>query len=169
MKWYSYVICVVLILVGTYFGICFGQELTSTSYVNGSIDISKQFSQESFCYSNSSVVFYPTAGGEEYDFEIDLLEVDGFDAERKDYTVRLNKYDLIDTESTGGSISANVEMDFYNVDGTLAHNGKMSILIRFLSTKTQLKMSCPDALSASYFEQYFTDNGIKLEVIENLG
>jgi len=58
MKWYTYVICFVLIIVGTFLGIELYKDIKAESYVNGSIDISNQFSQESFNYSSTSVVFY---------------------------------------------------------------------------------------------------------------
>ncbi len=168
MKWYSYIICSFLILVGCFFGIKFYQDLTATSYVNGSIDITNKFSQDSFYYVNSSVVFYPTENSEAYAFEIDCLETENFDGERKEYKVVLNNYILTDTTITGGSISSVIKMDFYDVDGKLLHNAEMNLLIRFLSEKTQLKLSCADQTSATYFENYFSDNGIRLGVIEQL-
>lgn len=168
MKWYSYIICCVLILVGTFFGIKFYQDITATSYVNGSIDISNQFSRESFYYSNSSVVLYPTENSESYTFEIELVKTEGFDGERKKYEVVLNDYVLTDTVITGGAVNSNVKMDFYDVDGTLLHNAEMKITIRFLSGKTQLCLACTDQESATYFENYFTDNGIRLAVNEIL-
>lgn len=168
MKWYSYIICSILILVGCFYGIKFYQDVTATSYVNGSIDISNKFSQDSFYYVSSSVAFYPTENSEAYTFEIDCLETDNFDGERKDYKVVLNDYVLINSVITGGSVRSVVQMDFYDVDGNLLHNAEMDLLIRFLSEKTQLKLSCADQTSATYFENYFNDNGIRLGVIELL-
>ena len=43
MKWYSYVICFVLILVGAFCGIQLYREVKAESYINGSIDISNKF------------------------------------------------------------------------------------------------------------------------------
>ena len=58
MKWYTYLICFILIVVGVFCGIELYREVKAESYVNGSIDISNKFSQESFNYSSTSVVFY---------------------------------------------------------------------------------------------------------------
>lgn len=167
MKWYSYIICTIAILLGMFFGIKFYQELTSTSYTNGSINIENQFSQETFDFRNSAVVFYPTENSEAYSFEIDLVKTNGFDGERKDYTVILNDYILYESNITGGAVKSDVQMDFYDTEGNLMHEAKMSITIRFLSSKTQLILSCPDLTSATYFENYFTNNGIRLLVMEN--
>ena len=58
MKWYTYVICFVLIIVGVFSGMQFYRELKAESYVNGSIDITNRFSEETFNYSSTSLVFY---------------------------------------------------------------------------------------------------------------
>ena len=166
MKWYTYLICIVLIIIGIFAGTAFYNEATATSYKNGSINIENQFSQEQFFYSNSAVVFYPTENSEAYAFEIDLNKTEGFDAEVNEYEVYLNGFILLDTTFTGGSVTSNVAMDFYDVDGSLVHEGSLNILIRFLNNKTQLKLSCPDVESATYFEEYFTTNGIRLAVLE---
>lgn len=166
MKWYTYLICIVLIIAGIFAGTAFYNEATATSYKNGSINIENQFSQEQFYYSNSAVVFYPNENSEAYTFEIDLNKTEGFDAEVNEYEVYLNGFVLLDTTFTGGSITSNVDMHFYNVDGEVAHEGEMTILLRFLNNKTQLKLSCPDVTSATYFEEYFTTNGIRLAVLE---
>ena len=155
-------------IVGIFVGVNGYQDITATSYVNGDVDISNKFSQEQFFYSNSSVVFYPTENSESYSFEIDLLKTEGFDPNNKEYKVELNDYELTNATFTGGTVRSNVLMDFYDVDGELACNGEMNLVIRFLSGKTQLILSCPDESSASYFESYFTDYGIRLSVIEIL-
>ena len=168
MKWYSYLICCLCIIVGVFFGLNWYQDVTAQSYVNGDINISNKFSQESFNYSSSAVVFTPTENAESYAFETELIEVDGFNGVKKDYTVKLNEYVLTDTTITAGSVKANVNMDFYDTEGDVVCNGELTIVIRFLSDKTQLQLSCPNQASATFFENYFSDNGIRLLVIENL-
>ena len=168
MKWYSYIICFVLVIVGAFFGVELYNQATATSYINGSIDISNQFSQEAFSYSNSAVVFYPIENAEAYTFETELVKVEDFDATRKEYQVTLNDFVLTDTTITAGAVNSNVRMDFYDVNGSVLCEGKMIIVIRFLSGKTQLVLYCADQDSATYFEQYFTDNGIRLTVDEIL-
>ena len=168
MKWTSYIICSILILFGIYYGVLFGQDLTSTSYENGEISITNRFSMDSFMYSGSGVVFSPTANEDAYVYEIDLLKTEGFDSQRKEYKVELNNYVLTDTTMSAGAVSSNVKMDFYNTEGEVICNGQMNIIIRFLNSKTQLRMSCPDETSAIFFEQHFIDNGLLLRVIEIL-
>ena len=168
MKWYTYLICFILIIVGVFCGIELYKEIKAESYVNGSIDISNKFSQESFNYSSSSVTFYHDNYDttNTYSFQKDLLVVDSFNGKEKTYQVVLNDYILLDTEFNPGSIFSNVEIDFYDTEGNVICNTEMKISIVFLSNKTQLTLSTIGDKNAGFIQQYFTDNGIRLQVIE---
>ena len=170
MKWYTYLICFILIVVGVFCGIELYREVKAESYINGSIDISNKFSQESFNYSSTSVVFYHDLydDTDTYSFEKDLLKVDDFNGEKKEYKVILNDYVLIGSEINAGSIFSVVNMDFYDTNGNIVCNSTMKISIQFLSNKTQLTLVTTGQESASFLEQYFSDNGIRLRVIEIL-
>ena len=170
MKWYTYIICFILIVVGVFCGIELYREVKAESYINGSIDISNKFSQESFNYSSTSVVFYHDLydDTDTYSFEKDLLKVDDFNGVKKQYKVVLNDYVLIGSEINAGSIFSVVNMDFYDTNGNIVCNSTMKISIQFLSNKTQLTLVTIGQESASFLEQYFSDNGIRLRVIEIL-
>lgn len=170
MKWYSYIICFVLILVGAFCGIELYKEIKAESYVNGSIDISNQFSQESFNYSSTSVVFYHDMYDDTntYTFEIDLKRVESFNGLEKEYRVTFNDYILVSADINAGSIFSDVAIDFYDTNGNIVCNSLMKVSIQFLSNKTQLTISTTGNTNASFLEQYFSDNGIRLKVIEIL-
>ena len=103
-----------------------------------------------------------------YSFEKDLLKVDDFNGEKKQYKVILNDYVLVEAEVNAGSIFTAINMDFYDTNGNIVCNSTMQISIQFLSNKTQLTLVTKDQQSASFLEQYFSDNGISLRVIEIL-
>ena len=170
MKWYSYVTCFVLIVVGGFCGIELYREVKAESYINGSIDISNKFSQENFNYSSTSLIFYHDLydDTDTYIFEQDLLKVENFNGQKNEYEVWLNDFILLDTEFNAGSIYSTVKMDFYNEFGEIICNSSMEISIKFLSGKTQLTLSTIGQENASFFEQYFADNGIRLMVLEIL-
>ena len=170
MKWYSYIICFVLIIVGTTCGIQLYKEVKAESYVNGSIDISNQFSQENFNYSSTSVVFYHDLydDTDTYLFEKDLLKIENFNGQKNTYEVWLNDFILLDTDYNAGSIYSTVKMDFYDEYGSVINNAEMKISIKYLSSKTVLTLSTTGQENASFLEQYFADNGIRLKVIEIL-
>ena len=168
MKWYIYLICFVLIIVGVFCGIELYKEVKAESYVTGSIDISNKFEMESFNYSSSSVAFYH----DDYDttntytFQKDLLVVDNFNGKEKTYQVVLNDYILLDSEFNPGSIFSSVAFDFYDTNGNVVCNAEMKISIVFLSNKTQLTLTTIGDKNSSFLQQYFTDNGIRLKVVE---
>ncbi len=170
MKWYTYLICFILIIVGSFCGMRLYTEIKAESYVNGSIDISNKFVQESFYYYNSSVVFYHDAYDETetYSFEKELLKVEDFNGNEKQYKVELNNFVILNPDINAGSVFSQLNMDFYNTDGNVVCKGTLDISIKFLSNKTTLTLTTKSNEQASFFEQYFVDNGIRLKVIEIL-
>lgn len=170
MKWYWYIICVILVLLGVFCGIQLYREVKAESYVNGSIDISNKFSQESFKYTNTSVVFYHDIydDTDTYTFEADCLKVDDFNGLTNTYQVVLNDYILLESEINAGSVFTNVNLDFYDTYGEIIKSVDMQISIKFLSDKTQLTLATTGNENASFLEQYFSNNGIRLYVNEIL-
>ena len=138
-----YLLCFVIIVCGVFCGIRLYKEIKAESYINGSIDISNRFSQERFNYSSTSVVFYHDLydDTQTYTFEKELLKVDDFDG---------------------------VNMDFYNTEGKVVNSASMKISVKFLSGNTQLMLATTGKENASFLEQYFKDNGIRLQIIEIL-
>ena len=161
-----YLLAFVLIVVGVFCGIQLYKEIKAESYINGSIDISNRFSQESFNYSSTSVVFYHDLYDDTntYYFEKDLLKVDDFDGKKNSYEVVLNDYVLINAAVNSGSVSATLYMDFYDTDGQIVHSATLKISVKFLSGKTQLTLATTGSVNASFLEQYFADNGIRLQI-----
>ena len=163
-----YILAFALIVAGVFCGLQLYKEVKAESYVNGTIDISNRFSQESFKYSATSVVFYHDLydDTDTYYFEKELLKVDSFDGAQKTYNVVLNDYILLNCEIKAGSVYATVVLDFYNTDGQIVNSASMKISVMFLSSKTQLTLATTGNTNASFLEQYFADNGIRLQIIE---
>lgn len=163
-----YILAFALIVAGVFCGLQLYKEVKAESYVNGTIDISNRFSQESFKYSATSVVFYHDLydDTDTYYFEKELLKVDSFDGAQKTYNVVLNDYILLNCEIKAGSVYATVVLDFYNTDGQIVNSASMKISVKFLSSKTQLTLANTGNTNASFLEQYFADNGIRLQIIE---
>ena len=165
-----YLLAFVIIVVGVFCGIRLYKEIKAESYINGSIDISNRFTQESFNYSSTSAVFYHDLydDTDTYTFEKDLLKVENFDGKKKTYQVVLNDYVLLNTEINAGSVFATVNMDFYDTNGNVINSALMKISVKFLSNKTTLTLATTGKENASFLEQYFADNGIRLRIIEIL-
>lgn len=165
-----YLLAFVIIVVAVFCGIRLYKEIKAESYINGSIDISNRFTQESFNYSSTSAVFYHDLydDTDTYTFEKDLLKVENFDGKKKTYQVILNDYVLLNTEINAGSVFATVDMDFYDTNGNVINSAVMRISVKFLSNKTTLTLATTGKENASFLEQYFADNGIRLRIIEIL-
>lgn len=163
-----YILAFALLVVGVFCGIQFYKEVRAESYVNGSIDISNRFSQESFNYSATSVVFYHDLYDETdtYTFEKDLLKVETFDGSKKTYQVQLNDFVLLNCEINSGSVFGVVNIDFYDTDGNIVNSAVLNISVKFLSNKTTLTLATNGKENASFLEQYFSDNGIRLKIME---
>lgn len=168
MRWWGYLICFILIVAGVFCGLQLYKEITAESYVNGSIDISNRFSQESFRYKSTSVVFYHDLydDTDTYYFNKELLKTENFDGEKNTYKVTLNDYVLFNTEVKAGSVYSTVTIDFYNTQGELVRSADMSLSVKFLSNKTQLTLATSGNENARFLEQYFSDNGLRLQIVE---
>lgn len=170
MKWYTYLICFVLVMVGTFCGIQLYKEVKAESYINGSIDISNKFSQENLNYSSTSLVFYHDLydDTDTYSFEQDLPKVENFNGQKKSYELWLNDFIILDAEFNAGSVYSTVQLDFYNEYGNILYSSKLNISVKYLSSKTLITLSTKGQESASFLEQYFKDNGIRLKIVEIL-
>ena len=103
-----------------------------------------------------------------YSFEQDLPKVEEFNGQKKSYELWLNDFIILDAEFNAGSVYATVLLDFYNEYGNILHSSSLNISVKYLSSKTQITLSTKGQESASFLEQYFKDNGIRLKVVEIL-
>ena len=166
MKWYTYIFCFLIIIVGFFCGIELYKDIKAESYINGSIDITNVLSQESFSYSSTSLVFYHDLYDETntWYFENDLVKVNDFNGLENDYKLFLNDYLLLDTTYSAGSVSSVMNLELYDTNGDCKAELEMNISIKFLNDKTTLLITTNGEESAKYLEQYFADNGFKLKI-----
>ena len=57
-------------------------------------------------------------------------------------------------------------MDFITPEGGVNLNGSISVSVRFLSDKTNLKITTGSQVEADYFSDYFNTFGFRLDVYE---
>jgi len=167
----KYSICGVLLVAGIFCGIDLYKNLTAESYIRGSINIENRFTMESFNYSSTSVIFYNDLYDttDTWTYSIDLKPVDDFNGQKHQYQLVINDYVIWGTVVNAGSINAEFVMDFYDTNGVMICSAKMDIQIMFYSNKTALSLVVVGSQSASFLEQYFDDNGIRLYVNEIKG
>jgi len=166
MKLIQYIICYLIIISSVFCGIGLYNELTSESYINGSLNIENTFITEDFIYSNTQVTFYHDIYDETelYYFTIDLLPIEDFNGLKNNYEIIINNYILYHAEITAGAISASLSIDFYDTTGIIECSSELIINVSFLSSKTILILSTYGQQSSQFLQQYFTDNGINLSI-----
>ena len=166
MKWYVYVICVVLIILGILCGIKLYKEIKSESYVNGSIDIENIFSQKDFAYSTTSFTLYHDLYDDTntYVFEQNLLQVEDFNGLENQYLVFFNDKLITNTQITAGAVYSTIEIDFYSISGNLISKVQANLSLKFFSDKTNLLVSVQGQENANLFEQYAKANGFRLKI-----
>lgn len=159
-----YIIACAIIVCGIFCSIQFFKEATATSYVRGEITTRNSFSQEQFMYSTSSLSLYEDVYNNTYSYESEQLPVDDFNGRQYTYEVKLNNFNIIDADIDSGNIAFTVHMKFYSPTNELLCNGSIKFNIKFLSNKTMVSIITYSNEEASFFEQYFDDYGLKLEV-----
>lgn len=157
-----------MIIIGTFSGIQLFKEIKAESYVNGSIDVTNKFSQESYNYTASAVTFYHENNDntDTYTFEANTLKVEDYNGEKNKYNLLLNDYIVTNTQFNAGSILGIIDIDFHDVNGDIVCTARLNISIQFLSNESKLKLSTTGKIQADYLTQYFNDNGIRLQVVE---
>jgi len=169
MKWYTYIICFIVIIAGVFSGNYAYKRATAKSYVHGSIDITNEFELKAFEYASSEVTFYEDIyNNNSYKFETDLKKVTNFNGVDKYYTITLNEYVLKNSVIIAGSTFSIFNIEFYSIENVLECSAELKITIKFLSNKTTMELYTADSIQASYLERYFKDNSIRLKIIENL-
>lgn len=174
MKFWSYIISLVLIVAGVICGIMYFEKVSAESYVTGSIDIENKFVSESFNYTASSLSFSDvddsseSSSNKHFYFTTNLLPVENFNGEECSYSVTLNGCDIYDVKTSLGIVSFDFELNFYAPDGSLSFESLMHCNITFLNNKTVLRFDCYGEENKNYLETYFSGNGIRLTVLESL-
>ena len=171
MKWYTYIICSILILLGVFFSFKYYQQFNKSSYENGSIDISNEFELEYFNYYSDDIVFYPPDiydSSNIYRYSNNLAKCPTFNGDEKNYNVLLNGLQLNDCQFSLGSVKTTLYYEFYDIDGSTLTNVQLELCVNFYSDRTELHMSVVGSSNAQYMQQYFYDNGFNLKIVELL-
>lgn len=164
MKWYTYIICGVLIFFGVYFGIRFWKDVTAESYVNGSITASNVFETDEFSYSATVINYYAQNDGS-YAFNTSTLPVTDFNGAKYSYKVLFNGNQILNADIKAGEITFSYRLNFYNTDGSLIIEGITFVNVTFLADSTNLSLSVENYEQSAWFNSYFGNEGFSLKVV----
>lgn len=170
MKWYSYLICCILIIIGVF---C-------------TIELIEVFSVKSGEYGN--VISYQTHSEYEefskYDFgsidfqsenfidykNVSTFGAENFDGTKQEYTLFFNGQPLNNVVQTAGRISGNCLLKFKNLNGEDVCIADVHFVVEYLASETRITSTITNENnSVSYLNSYMEINGAVLQVVSKGG
>ena len=166
MKWYSYLICCLIIIAGIFCSIELVNIFSVKSGEYGSIitfesknnynEISKfdfgtiEFDTEDYINYTSTTTYAPT----------------NFDGTKKEYLMFFNEQPLNNIVSNAGRLSGEISIRFYNLEGEEITTAKLNFVIEFTANLTKVSVTTIDEdQSSSYLNSYMQINGAVLRVV----
>lgn len=167
MKWYSYIICFILVISGVFCTIGIANIWSESSEVHGTVppvevqygyDKVTQFSFEEMAFESEDNLNYTFKSTE---------DVVSFDGSKKNYVLFFNDNLVSDVELFSGKIVASLNLKFYGTDGSIVSIVKLNILIEFFDGNTEVTIKTKnDNNSMAYLTQYVNVNGATIKVLE---
>lgn len=166
MKWYSYLICIVLIISGIFCGINLVEIWSQKSGVYGSIEsIETQNNYNEVVKFDLGTISFESDNNVDYSFTYTdgYIEFDG----NSDYSLLINDSLVSDVIFEAGKIIADAKFKFYGSDGKVVSLAELNIYIEFLSDKTVISITTKNNNnSMAYLMRYVNVNGFVIKVVE---
>lgn len=167
MKWYTYVICFVLIIIG----ILCSMELVkifnvkSAEYGTAITIETKNDYNEISKFDLGSFVF-ETDDYQHFTY-VATFEFAEFNGKENDYTILFNDQPLSNVVFSAGKISGDLVKCFYNTDGDIVSTADLHVLIEYYASGTKVTASLLNENdSMSYMTTYSNINGAVLKVVQ---
>ena len=168
MKWYHYVICFVLIVVGIFS--CFNLvkiiNLKSGEYGKAITIETKNDYVEVSKFDFGALVLTDTDDYVNYSLT-STFGVSEFNGKEKDYLLLFNGKPVSNVVSSAGKISGDFIENFYDLDSDVSSIVKLHILIEYYASGTKVTLSLTNQNnSISYLTNYAQVNGAVIKVVE---
>lgn len=167
MKWYHYLICFVVIVLGVFSSIKlveifniksaeYGKAITIETK-NDYKEVSK-FDFGSLTFESDDLINYQTVG---------TFGAQKFDGTNSNYTVLFNGQSTSNVVVSSGKISSNLSVNFYDLNGTKIVQANIHILIEYYASGTKVTMTTTNQNNSVGYLNVFTNiNGAVLKVVE---
>lgn len=167
MKWYSYLICIVLIISGIFCGINLVEIWSQKSGVYGSIEsIETQNNYNEVVKFDLGTISFESDNNVDYSYSYS----DGykeFDGTSVNYSLLVNDSIVSNVVFESGKIIADVNFNFYGSDGEVDSVANLNIYIEFLSDRTEISITTKNENnSMAYLMRYVNTNGFTIKVVE---
>ena len=167
MKWYWYLVCAVLIVVGIFSSIEFVEMFNVASKEYGTtITIETKNN-----YDEIAKYDFGTIGLDSEDYitfsNVTTFAPMEFDGENKDYILLFNDQPAVNTVVTNGKVVGDVNLVFYGLDGEVVSKAELNFVIEYFASQTKVTTTIKNNNdSVSYLETYMGINGAILKVVE---
>lgn len=167
MKWYVYLICFILIVVGIFSSIKLIEIFNISSQEYGTaITIETENEYEEISKFDFGIISFET---EDYiNFSsITTYASQEFDGENKDYLLLFNDQPAINIIIGSGKISGDVVLVFYDLAGEITSKAELHFVVEYFASQTRVTVTITNENdSIAYLESYMGINGAILKVVE---
>ena len=167
MKWYHYLICTVLIVVGIFSTMNLVELFSVSSQEYGTVITieTKNNYNEVSKFDLGTFTLQPTSGNN-YS-EIITLAPETFDGAGKDYLILFNGKPANNVDSKSGQISGDVSLTFYDLEGKEITTANFNVAIQYYVTQTVITISMTNENdSVSYLSHHTNTTGAVISVVE---
>ena len=166
MKWYSYFICIILIISGFFTSMLLIDLFSVRSAEYGKvISIETQNNYEDVAKFDYVVIDFSSDDYINYQNISTYSHVD-FDGTKHDYLLLFNGKVVSNIQVFAGKIVASYTINIYDTSGSIISSPNMNFLIEFLDGETKITINTVNQDSSiSYLNQYMNVNGAILKVV----
>lgn len=166
MKWYTYIICFILIIVGAFCTIELVDLFSVQSGEYGSvISYQTQENYEEFSKFDYGTIEFDTEDYSNYK-NISTYGSQKFDGTKKDYTLFFNGQPLNNVVQNAGRINGDLSLKFYDLNGEEITTADIHFMVEYLASSTKVTTTITNTNnSVSYLNAYMEINGAVLQVV----
>lgn len=167
MKWYSYIICFILIVVGAFCTIELVDMFSVKSGEYGSVITYKtQENYEEFSKFDYGTIEFDTEDYTNYK-NITTFGTQDFDGTKNEYTLLFNGQPLNNVSQSAGRINGDLALKFYDLNGAEITTANIHFMVEYLASTTKVTTTITNTNNeVSYLNTYMEINGAVLQVFE---
>lgn len=165
MKWYSYILCFILIIVGAFCTVELVDLFSVKSGEYGSVITYKtQENYEEFSKFDFGSIDFDTEDYTSYK-NISTFGSQKFDGTKENYTLFFNGHPLNNVVQTAGCINGDLSLKFYDLNGEEITTADIHFTVEYLASATKVTTTITNTdNSVSYLNTYMEINGAVLQV-----
>lgn len=167
MKWYGYIICFVLILVGIFSTMELVKLFNVKSAEYGTV-ITIETKND---YTEVSKFDYGSLSFDTEDYvhftNVSTFAPQDFNGKQNDYTILVNGQPTNNIIVNAGKISGDLTLAFYGLNGDVVSTAELHILIEYYASGTKVTLTTQNSNdSVSYLTTYTNINGAVIKVVQ---